>query len=65
MLGLAEFVPTKLINARLATGANKTYPKRIKSAMARKHCHGVDYKRTQTAAQHVTNTARLKAGAVF
>jgi len=31
-------VPTKLINTRLATRANKTYPKRIKSAMARKHC---------------------------
>jgi len=35
---IAELVPTKLINARLATPANKTYPQRIKSAMARKHC---------------------------
>jgi len=33
-----DFVPTKLINVRHATRANKTYPKRIKSALARKHC---------------------------
>jgi hypothetical protein len=35
---IVEFMPAKLINARPDLVRVKTYPKRIKSAMARKHC---------------------------